>query len=79
MPDAYTPKRVDNHRPLVSIELSVQTRMSSKNPVEAPTLSGYVVTLAIPYFTATQWVRLFVGGCSRQSVARVRALITSNV
>lgn len=73
MSDSHTPKRVDIPSSIVSNELSTQTMMSLEDLVQVPTLSGQVVTLAISETTATQWLRLLLGECSRHGAARVRA------
>lgn len=51
MPDTYTSKRVDLLLSLLSTGLSTRTLMSSEDRVKKQTLSGHIVTSAIPEIT----------------------------
>lgn len=73
MPDSLTLMNVDIFMALLSIELFTRAMMSARDPVQVPTISGQVVTLAIPEITVTRWFRLLVGDSSRHGTTRVRA------
>ena len=70
MPDVLTPKRVELLMTVIAHELSTRATMSAEEPVEVPTISGPRVTLAKSEVTATQWLRLLVAECSRDSLAK---------